>query len=72
MVIVDLPIPGGFALERGELDELVGSKKIEKYQLTPRQAIIYLRGLAPAQPSNCAIACAHDAGESDRSQGGSL
>jgi hypothetical protein len=49
MVILDLPIPGGFTLERGELDELVGSKTIEKYQLTPRQAIVYLRGLTPGQ-----------------------
>ncbi len=47
MVILDLPIPGGFAIEPGELDELVGSRKIEKYQITPRQAIVYLRGLEP-------------------------
>jgi hypothetical protein len=47
MVILDLPIPGGFTIERGELDELVGSRKIEKYQLTARQAIVYLRGLEP-------------------------
>jgi hypothetical protein len=47
MVILDLPIPGGFALEPGELDELVGSRKIARYQLTPRKAIVYLRGLAP-------------------------
>jgi uncharacterized protein YfaS (alpha-2-macroglobulin family) len=45
MVIVDLPIPGGFRLEPGELDELVGSRLIEKYQITARQAIIYLRQL---------------------------
>ncbi|MEQ8790740.1 MAG: alpha-2-macroglobulin family protein [Pirellulaceae bacterium] len=49
MVILDLPIPGGFALEAGELDELVGSRKIAKYQLTPRKAIVYLRGLAPGE-----------------------
>jgi uncharacterized protein YfaS (alpha-2-macroglobulin family) len=47
MVIVDLPIPGGFTIERGELDELVGSGKIAKYQITPRKAIVYLRQLAP-------------------------
>lgn len=45
MVIVDLPIPGGFAIDPGELDELVGSQKIAKYQITARQAIVYLRQL---------------------------
>lgn len=45
MVILDLPIPGGFLLERGELDELVGSGAIAKYEITPRQAIVYLREL---------------------------
>jgi hypothetical protein len=49
MVILDLPIPGGFTIERGELDELVGSKTIAKYQLTPRQAIVYLRELHATQ-----------------------
>ena len=41
MVIVDLPIPGGFKLERGELDELVGSNRIAKYQITARKAITF-------------------------------
>ncbi len=49
MVILDLPIPGGFQLEPGELDELIGSGQIEKYQLTPRHAIIYIRGLTAGQ-----------------------
>jgi alpha-2-macroglobulin-like protein len=49
MILVDLSIPGGFALERGELDELVGEGKIARYQLTPRQAIVYLRSLAPGE-----------------------
>jgi 5-hydroxyisourate hydrolase-like protein (transthyretin family) len=47
MVILDLPIPGGFAIDQGELDELVGSNLIAKYEITPRQAIVYLRELAP-------------------------
>ncbi|HJN11718.1 MAG TPA: alpha-2-macroglobulin family protein [Pirellulaceae bacterium] len=50
MVILDLPIPGGFALETEDLDELVGSKLIEKYQITPRKAIVYLRGIMPGKP----------------------
>ena len=49
MVILDLPIPGGFAIESGELDELVGSQKIARYQITARKAIVYLRQLAPGQ-----------------------
>lgn len=49
MVMVDLPIPPGFSIDPGELDELIGSKTIARYELTPRQAIVYLRGLAPGQ-----------------------
>ena len=49
MVILDLPIPGGFALEAGELDELAGSQQIARYQITPRKAIVYLRQLEPGQ-----------------------
>lgn len=45
MIMVDLPIPAGFALEADELIELQGSGKIAKYQLTPTQAILYLRQL---------------------------
>jgi hypothetical protein len=50
MVILDLPIPGGFALVKEDLDELVGSKLIAKYQITPRKAIVYLRGILPGTP----------------------
>jgi uncharacterized protein YfaS (alpha-2-macroglobulin family) len=50
MVILDLPIPAGFALEAADLDELVGSQLIAKYQITPRSAVVYLRGLEPGQP----------------------
>ncbi len=49
MVMLDLPIPGGFTIEPGELDELKGSRKISKYEITPRKAIIYLRSLEPGQ-----------------------
>ena len=49
MVILDLPIPGGFAIDPGELDELVGSQKIARYQITARKAIVYLRQLAPGE-----------------------
>ncbi len=49
MVILDLPIPGGFKIEPGELDELKGSSIIAKYQITARKAIVYLRALAPGE-----------------------
>lgn len=49
MVILDLPIPPGFALESDDLAKAVGEGKIAKYQTTPRSAIVYLRSLAPGQ-----------------------
>lgn len=50
MVILDLPIPGGFALDADDLAALVKAEKIAKYQMTARQAIVYLRGLEPGKP----------------------
>jgi hypothetical protein len=47
MVILDLPIPAGFALATGDLDKLVTEGKIDRYQLTPRSVIVYLRTLLP-------------------------
>jgi hypothetical protein len=50
MVILDLPIPAGFALVPEDLIKLQAAGLIAKYQVTPRQAIIYLRGLEPSKP----------------------
>jgi hypothetical protein len=50
MVVLDLPIPGGFAIERDALDRLVKEEKLARYQVTPRSAIVYLRGLVPSRP----------------------
>jgi hypothetical protein len=50
MVIVDLPVPAGFAVDLDDLEALRSSGKIAKYQATPRSAIVYLRSLAPAEP----------------------
>jgi hypothetical protein len=50
MVILDLPIPAGFTMEAEDLAKLVAEKKIEKFQLNARSAVVYLRGLAPAKP----------------------
>jgi uncharacterized protein YfaS (alpha-2-macroglobulin family) len=50
MVILDLPVPAGFALETDDLAILVTVGALAKFQLTPRSAILYLRGLEPDRP----------------------
>jgi uncharacterized protein YfaS (alpha-2-macroglobulin family) len=50
MVVVDLGIPPGFAVEAGDLAELVGSKVIQKYNLTGRQIIVYLETVESGKP----------------------
>jgi uncharacterized protein YfaS (alpha-2-macroglobulin family) len=50
MVIVDLGIPSGFEVLRDDIDAMVSSGVIAKYDLTPRQIILYLDGLAPDSP----------------------
>lgn len=49
MVMIDLGIPPGFAVQTPTLDELVG-KKIQKYTVTPRQLIIYLDEVTSKEP----------------------
>ncbi len=50
MVILDLPIPAGFAFEAQDLETLKAAGRIGKYQLTARSAIVYLRELRPGEP----------------------
>jgi hypothetical protein len=50
MVILNLPIPAGFAPEAEDLAAAVASGTVAKYQLTPRSAVLYLRGLEPDRP----------------------
>ena len=45
MVIVDLGLPPGFTLIPAQLDGLVETGKIQKYSVTGRQIIVYLREL---------------------------
>lgn len=45
MVIIDLPIPPGFEVEARGFDQLAGNGRIAKYQLTPRNVIVYVRDL---------------------------
>jgi uncharacterized protein YfaS (alpha-2-macroglobulin family) len=49
MVMLDLPIPGGFAIDSNDFHALVRANRIDKFQVTPRQVIIYLRALEPGQ-----------------------
>ena len=50
MVMLDLPIPGGFSVARGDFDAMVENGSIAKYQITPRSVIVYLRQLRPGNP----------------------
>jgi hypothetical protein len=49
MVIVDLGIPGGFAVENDSFEKMAAEKKIDKFQVTARQAILYFGKLEPGQ-----------------------
>jgi hypothetical protein len=47
MVLVGLPVPPGFTVDAGELAELVGAKRIQKFSVTARQVTLYLGGVRP-------------------------
>jgi hypothetical protein len=49
MVILDLPIPAGFAIDADELAAAVKAGTIAKFQTTARAAIVYLRDLGPGE-----------------------
>ncbi len=50
MVILDLPVPAGFAATPDFLADMVKAGRIAKYQLTARSIVVYLRGLPPGKP----------------------
>jgi alpha-2-macroglobulin-like protein len=50
MVILDLPIPAGFAIEADDLAGRVKAGSIAKFQLSARNAIVYLRNLSSGVP----------------------
>jgi uncharacterized protein YfaS (alpha-2-macroglobulin family) len=50
MIILDLPIPAGFAAEGDDFAQAVAKGLLEKYQMTPRSVIVYLRELRPGRP----------------------
>src|SRR5262245_6108895 len=47
MVMLDLPVPAGFAVDPEGLAKAVQEGKAAKFQVTGRQVIVYLRGLQP-------------------------
>ncbi len=47
MVMLDLGVPPGFTADAGDFAEMVGAKKIQKFSLTERQAILYLGDVEP-------------------------
>ena len=47
MVMLDLPVPPGFAPEASEWQALVAEGVIARFQVLPRSVLVYLRGLEP-------------------------
>jgi uncharacterized protein YfaS (alpha-2-macroglobulin family) len=50
MVMLDLPVPPGFVAQAEEFEQLVRSGTIARFQVRPRQVLVYLRGLQPGRP----------------------
>jgi uncharacterized repeat protein (TIGR01451 family) len=49
MVVVELPVPAGFAFEADGLALLLRDQKIDRYERTGRGVVVYLRELAAGQ-----------------------
>jgi hypothetical protein len=49
MVVVEVPVPAGFAFEAGDLATLLDGGKIDKYQAESGRVVIYLRGLGAGE-----------------------
>ncbi len=50
MVMLELPVPAGFAPVADDFAALVAARKAAKYQVQPRCVLVYLRELAPGEP----------------------
>jgi hypothetical protein len=50
MVMLDLPVPAGFAPVAEDFAALVKDGSIARFQVRPRQVLVYLRNLAPDRP----------------------
>jgi hypothetical protein len=49
MVMLDLGIPPGFTVDAGDFAEMVGAKKVNRFNITARQVILYLGDVKPGQ-----------------------
>jgi hypothetical protein len=47
MVLVDLEIPPGFAVGPGDFAEMVDSKQVQKFRVTPRTVTLFLGEVLP-------------------------
>ena len=45
MVLLQLPVPPGFAVRRGDFEEHVAAGRIAKFEVGPRTVDVYLRGI---------------------------
>ncbi|MEZ6234922.1 MAG: alpha-2-macroglobulin family protein [Phycisphaerales bacterium] len=45
MVVLDLPIPAGFEVDAAAFDAMRSEGRIEKYEVSPRSVVVYLREL---------------------------
>ncbi len=50
MVMLDLPVPAGFKPSADDFTNLVEQGTIAKFQVRPRQVLVYLRDLQPGKP----------------------
>jgi uncharacterized protein YfaS (alpha-2-macroglobulin family) len=50
MVMLDLPIPPGFAIEADDFAKMVRDGTIARYQVMPRGVLVYLLNLEPGKP----------------------
>jgi hypothetical protein len=50
MVMLDLPVPPGFAAETESFAALVKAGTIARYQVRPRTVLVYLRAVQPGRP----------------------
>jgi uncharacterized protein YfaS (alpha-2-macroglobulin family) len=49
MVILDVPVPAGFEVDRAVWDAHVGAGRIARYEVTGRSVIVYVRRLGPGE-----------------------
>jgi hypothetical protein len=50
MVMLELPVPAGFAVAADDLAALLQAGAIAKFQAGPRNVLVYLRDLPPGKP----------------------